>query len=295
MNLFKLTILLLFILSGFNAFTQDNFLINQYIFNQQIFNPATTGQNGDLGVFLYGDKNFSDLKGSPYTFGITGYKSIKRDTLNVGVNFKQNKHGKEKSTYFLGDFAYSFNFDSTKALSIGIKGGLLNYNNPLTEYELYPDGEYDYAFANDINDNYLLVGLGVYYSSKNFTAGIFSTNVSLIKLNDSDFEHKNNPSLYIFGGYDFKVKRKMILQPHILLYSKKDLPVTFRGALSFKYDEKLWLGTSYDFHNSANIFARWVFKNGIGIGYAYSFLINNNQLNIFNRNSLSLSYDLVTQ
>ncbi|MFW5803793.1 MAG: PorP/SprF family type IX secretion system membrane protein [bacterium] len=295
MKILNLTIGLFSLLCGFKTIAQDNFLINQYIFNQQIFNPATIGQDGDLGIFIYGDQNFNNTKGAPYSYLLTGHKSINDSALHLGVNFQQNLYGKEKTIYLLGDIAYNFSLDSTRTLSIGLKSGLFNYNNPLTEYDLYPDEEYDYAFANDINDNYLLVGLGVYYSSKNFIGGISSTNVSLIKLNDSDHKLKHNPSIYIFGGYDFKVKRKMILQPHILLYSKKDLPVIYRGTISLKYDKKLWLGASYDFHNSANIFARWMFKNGIGIGYGYKFLIYNSNPDFIDSHSLSLSYDLVTQ
>lgn len=292
MKILNLTFGLLFLLCGFNTIAQDNFLIDQYIFNQQFFNPATIGQNSDFGIYLYGDKNFINSTDTPYKYFLSGYKSFKNNNLDIGLSFMQDKYFKEKATYLLGDIAYGFNFDSGKQLKIGIKSGWFNYTNPLTEYQLYPDGIYDYAFAKNINDNFLLVGLGIFFSSEKFKVGISSPQIVKSGIYNNNNESIINNNLFIFSEYKFELNEKIVLLPNFLFNYKETLPNSYLTSLTLEYNNKVSFGSSFNYRNSLILYSRWVFNNGIGIGYSYKFLTNKIGDRFLNKHGVSLSYEL---
>ena len=60
-------------------------------------------------------------------------------------------YGRESRLTILADYAYEVNLTPYRRLRFGVKFGFTNYNNPLTKYQLYPDGEYDPAFAQDVD------------------------------------------------------------------------------------------------------------------------------------------------
>lgn len=284
MKRFCFLITFLFFLSIYNIIAQDDYIIKQYLFHQQVFNPAAIGQNGKMGLFLYGNNNF-DKNIITNSYLISAYNSIENKNIGIGVSFIQDRYGKKKA-YFLGDIVYYIKLKKENKLKFGLKSGLFNYKNLLTEYELYPDGLYDPVFVNDINEYYFLIGLGLFYSSKNFQAGISSPQINVIKRNNKE------PKIILFSSYNVVINNKITIQPNVLINFRKNSKNNVNTALSCKFDEKLWIGVAQNFKNLTNIYTKFALKNGIGFGYLYDFNRKNSFSKYFNTHSLSISYDL---
>ena len=73
----------------------------------------------------------------------------------------------------LADYAFEVSLTPQRRLRLGLKFGFVNYKNPLTEYILYPDNEYDRAFAEDIDLSFLPnVGVGAFLYEDNYYVGL---------------------------------------------------------------------------------------------------------------------------
>jgi type IX secretion system PorP/SprF family membrane protein len=287
MNRQKLIIILWFIITGIQASAQHDFEFNQYMFHQQVYNPAATGLTHDMGAFIYGEKNFKWDVASVYK--ASAYHAINKYNMFSGLHFSQYKLGMEKKMHMLGDIGYRFITSSDETISVGLKSGVVHYNNKLSQYALYPDGIPDPVFANDINDYYWLIGLGVHYSSERLQAGISSPQLALLKIkNNSDYDLNTPPQVYFFGTYKFLLNEKFNLQPGILLNVYDD-ELRYLPSVHLQHFEKFRLGGSYDFNRYIILFSRWVFNNGIGIGYTYNIVTSVSKMN---RHSLSLSVDM---
>jgi|GEM_PF-3633102 len=287
MNSQKLIVILWFIMTGFQASAQYDFEFNQYMFHQQVYNPAATGLTHDIGAFIYGEKNFKWDVASVYK--ASAYHAIKKYNMFSGLHISKYKLGLENKIHMLGDIGYRFHSVHGETISVGLKSGLVHYKNKLSQYELYPDGMPDPAFASDINDYYWLFGLGVHYSSKRIQAGISSPQLALLKMkNNSDYDMNTPPQVYFFGTYKILLNEKFNVQPGILLnlYEKE---LRYLPSVHLQHSDKFWLGGSYDFNRYIILFSRWVFNNGIGIGYTYNIVTTVSKMN---RHSLSLSVDL---
>jgi type IX secretion system PorP/SprF family membrane protein len=206
-----------------------------------------------------------------------------------GLHFSQYKLGMEKKMHMLGDIGYRYNSLTGETISFGLKSGVVHYKNKLSQYQLHPDGNPDPVFAADMNDYYWLIGLGVHYSSERLQAGISSPQLALLKIkNNSDYDMNTPPQVYFFGTYKFLLNEKFNLQPGILLNVYDD-ELRYLPSVHLQHFDKFRLGGSYDFNRYIILFSRWVFNNGIGIGYTYNIVTSVSKMN---RHSLSLSVDM---
>jgi hypothetical protein len=126
--------------------------------------------------------------------------------------------------------------------------------------------------------NYLKFGIGIHFHTEKFFAGISSPQTFTFDLTDNS-ERTNNyiytpfiDRMYFMSGYQFKIVEKIDMQPIILLSSVFDgsnEPYFYHFSLNFHYDDKLWVGASYQYRKTFAFHAQWKFKNGIGIGYSF--------------------------
>ena len=74
------------------------------------------------------------------------------------------------------------------------------------------------------------------------------------------------------GGFKFALNSKLSLNPSVIYRSISDSPNFVSGNISFKYDEKLSLGTGLSNNDNLSVFFSSLSKNGFQWGYGYEFL-----------------------
>ena len=98
-----------------------------------------------------------------------------------------------------------FRITPRRRLRLGLKAGFMNYKNPLTEYELYPDNQYDPAYAEDVDLKFLPnFGVGAFFYEDDFYMSF-----SVPKLIENSFSANINNytsvaemrTFYLAGGY----------------------------------------------------------------------------------------------
>jgi len=281
---------------------QDKLFFDQFMFHPQLINPAAIGQNGDFGAFAYGYNDLGKAIEPEFTYLLSAYTRSVENKIGFGINAKYDGFWMEDFLQVSTDFSYNWNFNSESSLNIGIRGGYFNYKNPLTEYEVFD--EHDPLLANDLVKNYLKFGLGIHFSTNTFFAGISSPQTLTFDLTDNSEEADNYiytpfpDRLYFMSGYKIKVVEKFDVQPIVLLspiLDGSDEPFFYHASINFHYDDKLWVGASYQYRKTFAVHARWKFKNGIGIGYSCVFrnIMESGNYKFPTEHGLSLSYELV--
>ena len=179
------------------------------MFNGQIYNPAYAGMWEKIGFTTLVREQWAGINRAPLTEAISFHTPLNNESVGLGLNIVNDTYGREQRLSVLADYAYEIYLTPQRRLRFGIKFGFVNYKNPLTQYELYPDNEFDRAFAEDINLSFLPnFGVGAFLYQDNYYVGL-----AIPKLVENDFkDNYHNYStkaevrtLYLNGGYIFPV------------------------------------------------------------------------------------------
>jgi type IX secretion system PorP/SprF family membrane protein len=246
----------------------------------QPVNAAYAGMWEKIGFSSLVRKQWTGINRSPLTQVISFHTPLKNKKVGLGLNVTNDRYGLENKLSVFGDYAYEIYLTPQTRLRMGLKFGFVNYENPLTQYQLYPDGEYDYAFAQDVDLKFLPnFGLGAflydeyYYISlsipklikQNYTANI----------NNYDLEAQIQ-TLYLGAGYIFRfvTLNYLVFKPTIMITANRGLPLQYDVAGNFLLAEKVWLGLMVRSGNALSFISQWIFDNNLRLGFAVDLTYN---------------------
>jgi len=113
----------------------------------QVVNPAYAGMWEKIGFSSLVRKQWTGINRSPLTEVFSFHTPLKNETTGLGLNVTNDEYGREKRFGVFGDYAYEVSLTPETRLRLGLKFGFFNYQNPLTQYQLYPDNLYDPAYG----------------------------------------------------------------------------------------------------------------------------------------------------
>ena len=272
--------LLFFLLITLPTAAQQDPVFTQYMFNGQIHNPAYAGMWEKIGFTALVREQWAGINRAPLTEAISFHTPLNNESVGLGLNIINDTYGREKRLSILADYAYEIYLTPQRRLRFGIKFGFTNYKNPLTEYELYPDNEFDRAFAQDIDLSFLPnFGIGAFLYQDNYYIGL-----AIPKLVENDF--KNNyqnyttkaevRTLYLNGGYVFQfyTGNRLVLKPTAMVRASWGDQIQWDLAINVLLKEKLWLGIMNRSNNAACVTAQWMFTNNMRLGFAMDVTYN---------------------
>ncbi len=271
---------LFFLLVTLQSAAQQDPIFTQYMFNGQIHNPAYAGMWEKIGFTALVREQWAGINRAPLTEAISFHTPLSNAAVGLGLNIINDTYGREKRLSVLADYAYEVYLTPQRRLRFGIKFGFVNYKNPLTEYELYPDGEFDRAFAEDIDLSFLPnFGIGAFLYEDNYYVGL-----SVPKLVENDFKDNfHNYStkaevrtVYLNGGYVFQflTGNKLVFKPTAMVRASWGAPVQYDLAANFLIMEKLWVGAMNRSNNAICVTAQWMFNNNMRVGFAMDVTYN---------------------
>ena len=271
--------LFLFLLPASVLRAQQDPQYGMYFFNQLVINPAYAGSLDQGSLTLVGRKQWLGMNGSPATASLGFHAPIGRTLHGAGLTVTQDKIGATNRFTANGVFAYRLQAGPGQlAFGLQLQGSYYSANLNSIQHE---DGT-DPAF-NGTNISRFLpnAGIGAFYNTKNFYAGVSLPKLVNNKLYDKtatnsahDYRH-----LYITTGVVVKVSEDVKLKPSILL--KFSAPGIWAWDLncSALFKERVWAGISYRHKDALVGIFQYALSYSLKFGYAYEFpissLINN--------------------
>jgi len=277
-----------------DGITQQVPLYSQYMLNGFLLNPAVAGSEGYTAVNITAREQWVGFREAPGTYALSFQTRIlKKSYISRGSSVRRNKksgsrggkvglggyifndrNGAVERTGFKATYAYHINFQQSQ-LSFGlsfvgyqfkIDDDLINLENPGDDLWL---GANKSVFIPDAD-------AGVYYSARNYWAGFSIDQMfeSILKIGDSGYDrYKMERNYYLMGGYDFEVRRDIILTPSTLIKYAENGKIQADIGGKFFYQQSYWAGLAYRTGHAIIVMAG-VSVDKLVFGYAFDIGLN---------------------
>ena len=247
---------------------------SHYFDMETSFNPASAGKQPKLNVTAAYAMDMAGFEHNPqtaYAAADMPFYAL-RSYHGAGVLFMNDRLGLFTHMRLTAQYAYKFKLLGGQ-LSVGRQAGLISEKLDGSKADLADSGDPAFNSA-QLSGNAVDLGAGIYYTLKDFYAGISVQHITspLVKLGDNN-ELPIDKTYYLSGGYNIKLHNPFLtIKPSVLV--KTDM-VAWRadvtGRLVYSHDNKLlYGGLSYSPTNSVTMLVGGSF-HGIVLGYSYEF------------------------
>jgi len=245
---------------------------SHYFSMEPSFNPASVGKENQLNVVGAYALDFAGFEHNPNTFYVGADMPLYflKNYHGVGASIMNDKIGLFTHQRIAGQYAFRFNLLGGR-LAAGVQAGLI--------METFDGSKLDVEQSNDpalpssqVTGNSLDLGFGLYYTHKNWYAGLSAQHLTAPKIDLGETnELKVDATYYLTGGYNIKLSNPFITIPTSTLVRYDG--VSWRGDITarvvYKNDKKkLYGGLSYSPTNSVTVLVGGSF-HGINLGYSY--------------------------
>ncbi len=265
----EITLLLLFLTSGFISFAQQEAHYTQYMYNMSIVNPAyMINKPGLIEVGSLYRMQWTGIDGAPRTANVFANIPLS-ENLEISANFL-NDHIGESSTInfntFNTDIAYKVRLNENLNLSAGLKIGFDSFNLNFSDQLLT-----DPSFENK-KDAKFKIGAGLFLFAEQFYVGLSAPNFSGSKIeveyNDQSV-YSSKTHFFLMGGYIFKAGDNFKIKPSTIVKQTSGAPLTFDLSLNTLFADRFELGASYRYQESVAFLTSIFVTRDLRLGYAY--------------------------
>ncbi|SNR82195.1 type IX secretion system membrane protein, PorP/SprF family [Maribacter sedimenticola] len=273
---------LLVVLSGFlfycgTVMAQQDAQYTQYMFNTMSVNPAYAGSRGQLSITGLYRSQWVGLEGAPKTQTLNIQSPIRNSKLGYGVSIVNDEigDGVVQETYFDAVVSYTVDVSAEGKLSFGLKAGgnLLNLDfNKLRNFDEEP------VNADNIENRFSPnIGVGLYYHSNEFYAGLSAPNLFQTEHFDNSqrdagsvqFLSKERINFYLITGYVFDLNGNLKFKPALLTKVVGGAPLQVDMSANFMFNEKFTFGAAYRWDAALSAMAGFQISDQFMIGLAY--------------------------
>ena len=247
---------------------------SHYFDMETSFNPASAGKQPKINVTAAYAMDMAGFEHNPqtaYAAADMPFYAL-RSYHGAGVLFMNDRLGLFTHMRLSAQYAYKFKLLGGQ-MSVGLQAGLISEKLDGSKADLADSGDPAFNSA-QLSGNAVDLGAGIYYTLKDFYAGISVQHITspLVKLGDNN-ELPIDKTYYLSGGYNIKLHNPFLtIKPSVLV--KTDM-VAWRadvtGRLVYTHDDKLlYGGLSYSPTNSVTMLIGGSF-HGVVLGYSYEF------------------------
>ncbi len=293
MNKFIIFSLLLF--TAFTgAFAQQDAQYTQYMFNSMVINPAYAGSLDATSITAIYRHQWVGMAGAPRTFAASVHSPIV-DKMGLGFFLENDVIGVHNRLSAYGSYAYHLPVGESTKLSLGLSAGMLYYTSDWSKAPdiLNPDDPQFTGTSSKVLPNF---GVGAFFYDDNYYAGISVPHLLAAKMEAADTSisiSKYDQHIFLTGGYVFELSPSLKMKPAVLLKMVPGkAPVEADINLNFLIKDAIGLGAGFHTGTGIAFLAQYFFNNGLRLGYAYDY--NLNQLSGFNSGSheIMLGWDI---
>lgn len=274
--LFPIVFLLIIIYSD-AAYAQQDAQYTQYMFNTMSVNPAYAGSRGQLSAAALYRAQWVGLEGAPESFTLNLHSPIRNSKLGYGISVVQDNigDGVVKETFFDAVVSYTIDVSLLGKLSFGLKAGgnLLNLDfNGLRNFDLEPVNIDN--IENRFSPNF---GLGIYYHTDKFYAGLSAPNLlqtehfdnSRTDANSVQFLSQERINFYFITGYVFDIGGNTKFKPALLTKVVGGAPLQVDASASFLFNDRFSVGAAYRWDAALSGLVGFQISDQLMLGLAY--------------------------
>ncbi|MGA2408659.1 MAG: type IX secretion system membrane protein PorP/SprF [Bacteroidales bacterium] len=253
-------------------------ITSQYVLNLLSINPAYAGNRGALNIAAFYRRQWTGIPGAPETMTLAADAPFLDSKLGLGFIITNDKIGVTKETHFLTNYSYKISMGKGN-LSLGLGAGLITTNTAWSDLIVLDPGDESYLS----NSRVFVVpdfSFGVYYSNKNFFAGLSVPKLLGYKFNynKNKYTISFNPGQhnYLFNtGYIFNLSQKVKLFPSTLITISPGEKLLFDLNAYVGLNDRIWAGASYRNNRSLGALFQFAINNQLRVAYTYDFDISN--------------------
>ena len=256
---------------------QQDAQYTQYMFNTISVNPAYAGSRGQLSAAALYRAQWVGLEGAPTSQTVNIHSPIRNSKLGYGISIVNDEigDGAVQETYFDGVLSYTIEVARDAKLSFGLKAGLnvLNLDfNKLRNFDAEPVNVDN--IENRVSPN---VGLGFYYHTNKFYAGLSAPNLlqtehfdnSATDANSIQFLSQERINFYLITGYVFDLNGNLKFKPALLTKMVGGAPLQVDLSASFMFNDKFTIGAAYRLDAAVSALAGFQISDQLMLGLAY--------------------------
>jgi type IX secretion system PorP/SprF family membrane protein len=249
----------------------------QYITNMSTINPAYVGMWDKSGLMVSTRTNWVGFNRAPLFQHVSYFAPVKNQRSGVGLEVQMLNTGLEQRIFLTGDYSHQVRTDFNHYLRFGLRVGVVNFCNKLTDYQLYPDHKYDEQFAEDIwMYNMTTFGVGGVFFTRDYYISLSLPNVinNTFKANKSGYSSLHNfNTVYLGGSYVFNLGQEIRFRPNVLLIATVGKPFYYDVAGLVYLPSNLQLGLNLRSNGNMCLSAQYTFQNKLKIGYAAEYAL----------------------
>lgn len=273
-----ITILSVFMITG--AFSQNDPVSSLFMFNHMLYNPGSAGSSGMICATAMNRQQWVGFEGAPTSTVFHVNAAVRPFNIRsgVGLTIVSEKTGFDSDNSVLLSYSYITPLWNGN-LGIGINAGILNkaidpsWNIPSGDIFVPPSGD---PLIPDGKESHLTydMGFGLFYNAINYYAGISVTHLTEPEIKYTTASPYIARQYYATAGYTVRLPNPNFeLLPSAFVFSDgKIFQLTLNATV--RYNKKVWGGVSYRAGDALTGMIGIELYNGIRIGYAYDFPMN---------------------
>jgi len=261
------------------SYAQQDAQYTQYMYNTMSVNPAYAGSRGQLSAALLYRNQWLGQDGAPTTATLNLHSPIRDSKVGYGLSIVQDEIGEGvvRETYIDGAVSYTIDVAKDAKLSFGLKvgGNLFNLDvAQLRQRSGFEESANTDNIENRFSPNF---GLGIYYHTNKFYAGLSAPNLlqtehfdgSNNNANEISFLSQERINFYLITGYVFDLGSNLKFKPAILSKVVSGAPLQLDFSGTFLINDKISIGGAYRWDAAASALVGFQISDQFMIGLAY--------------------------
>jgi len=247
-------------------------MFTQYFLNDYVTNIAVAGSNPWFDVKTANRYQWAGITDSPRTFTLSACGPNKKLNMGYGFYLFTDNVGPTRRTGIQFSYAYHFKITKTVKLSFGLSGGLLQYTVDGSKITLRD--KYDAVISNALQSALVpdfTFAFHLYH--KDWFVGASFPQIVTNNLYFFNYQTQTMSKLarhyYANAGYTFHLGVDFDLQPGVLFKYVKPMKPQFDLMARVIYKKQVWFGGSFRTQDAWSMFAGYMYKNNLSIGYSY--------------------------
>ena len=257
------------------AFGQQDAQYTQYMYNTMSVNPAYAGSIGQLSMTALYRSQWTGIEGAPETFTLNLHSPVRNSNLGYGISIVNDNigNGVVQETYLDAVISYTLNLKEDAKLSFGLKTGGNFLSLDFSGLKKYQEEFVDTDNADRrFTPNF---GLGVYYHSNKFYAGISAPNLMESKHFNNAAGQENNflavdrINFYMITGYVMDLNSSMKFKPALLTKVVRGAPLQIDLSGTFLFQDTFSFGAAYRLDAAVSALIGFQVSEQVMLGLAY--------------------------
>lgn len=271
-------------------------ITSQYLTNGLVINPAYAGTREALSANITYRKQWARIVGAPQFQTISLHSPVNnKEKVSLGLMADYLTYGVTKDVGIYAFYSYAVRLGKGR-LTMGLKGGIDLSNTNYNRLQ-FPDGNpADPLLTGDMKYTLPNMGLGFYYYTDKYFAGLSVPSLLTYRRNETD-EFRVSPDYKMFRTYftagtilqfvdAFKVKPSLLVR-----YSMHD-PLEVDLNANFIFADMLWVGGSYRIAEKAAVaLLDLQITPQLKIGYSYDYQLGHLNDYTSGTHEVSLRYE----